>query len=468
MLKYIKNKLEKKPIQSNLHKEKFKKLFKEKKTYYIGGGILLAMILTVGALVPENLSGKEGAIKVKDLFNKRDGLIAQGVIEAKEVNINTKIPGKVIKIYVQEGQKVKEGDRLVEISSEELQAKKSQAAAGVTQAEAALKASKQQLEQAKAGVKASNGLVEQAKAGVKAAKEKANEARAGVKASQKQQEAAAAIKAKADKGARDQEIAQAQVAYNVMKTSYDRVVLLEEKGAVSKQKLDEVKAQLDLVEQTLSMAKEGARAEDKMAAAAVSEQAMAGVEASKTRVMQAEAGIQAAEAQLTQAMAAVQSSNALLYQAQAGVEAKEGLVAQAKGTLAEVQAYLDNVILTAPMDGTVTAIHSEEGELVSTGTQIAIVSNLQGAWTQVSVKETDLGKITENQKVKVKVPSYPDKMFTGEVKTINKQPNFAVKRATNDNGGFDIVSFGVKIKLDNNEEVLRPGMSSFIQFENKK
>lgn len=436
------------------------------KSVKIGGGILIVMILSIGVITPAVSKDKKQIMKVKNFFDEKQGLVGQGIIEAQEVNINTKIPGRVMKIYVEEGQKVKAGDQLVEISSEELLAKKTQATAGVAQAEAALKASKQQLEQAKAGVKASNGLVEQAKAGVKAAKEKINEAKAGVTASQKQQEAAAAVKSKADKGARDQEIAQAQVAYNVMKTSYDRVVLLAEKGAVSKQKLDEVKAQLDLVEQTLSMAKEGARAEDKKAATAISEQAQAGVEASKTRVIQAEAGAQAAEAQLTQAMAAVQSSNALLYQAQAGVEAKEGLVAQAKGALAEVQAYLDNVIITAPMDGTVTAINSEEGELVSTGTQIAIVSNLQGAWVEISVKETDLGEIAENQKVNVKVPSYPDKVFTGEVKTINKQPNFAVKRATNDNGDFDIVSFGVKIKLVNNEEVLRPGMSAFMQFEN--
>lgn len=452
-------------IKNLLNKESLKKLLHMKKSYYIAGAVVIAFVLTMGLLTPSHARDNNQGIKISDLFNEKDGLVGEGVIEAKEVNINSKIPGKVIKIYVEEGQKVKTGDKLIEISSDELQAKKAQAEAAVSQAEAALKAAKEQLNQAKAGVKASNALVSQAKAGLTASKEKVNEARAGVKASSKQQEAAAAMKEKADKGARAQEIAQAKIAYDIMKTSYDRVVLLEEKGAVSKQKLDEVKAQLDLAEQKLSLAKEGARVEDKKAATATSEQAQAGVEASKTRVNQAEAAVQASEAQLTQAMAGVQSSNALLYQAQAGVEAKEGLVKQAKGALAEVQAYLDNVVLTAPMDGTVTAINSEEGELVSTGTQIAVVSNLQGAWTEISVKETNLGSIAEKQKVKIKVPAYPDKVFAGEVTTINKQPNFAVKRATNDNGGFDIVSFGVKIKLENNEEILRPGMSAFIQFE---
>lgn len=407
-------------------------------------------------------------IAVSKFFDEKDGLVAQGVIETKEVNINSKVPGRVMTVYVEEGQEVKQGDPLIEISSDELQAKKQQAEAAVAQAQAGLKAAKELHEQAKAGVEASKGLRDQAGAGVKAAEAKVNEARAGVKASEKQFEAATAVKEKAENGARTQDVIKAQTAYDLMKASYERVAILAEKGAVSKQKLDEIKAQLDVAEQTLSMAKEGARIEDKAAATATSEQAAAGLEASKTRVNQAEAGLTAARAQLTQAMAGVDSSNALLLQAQAGVEAKEGLVKQAKGALAEVNAYLNEVVIKAPMDGTVTTVNSKEGELVSTGTQMAIVSDLKGTWVQVNVKETDLAKVSEGQVAAVKVPAYKDKTFTGTISTINAQPNFAVKRATNENGDFDIVSFGVKIKLDNNDDLLRPGMSAYIQFAQSK
>lgn len=441
-----------------------KETFKQKRLLNISitAGILAAVLLVM--YFGFNGTTDAQTIAVNKLFNEKDGLVTQGVIETKEVNINSKVPGRVITVYVEEGQEVKQGDPLIEISSDELQAKKQQAEAAVAQAEAGLKAAKELHEQAKAGVAASKGLVEQAQAGVKAAESKVNEAGAGVTASQKQFEAATAVKEKAENGARTQDVAKAQTAYDLMKASYDRVAVLAEKGAVSKQKLDEIKAQLDVAEQTLSMAQEGARIEDKAAATATSEQAAAGLEASKTRVDQAEAGLAAARAQLTQAMAGVDSSNALLLQASAGVEAKEGLVKQAKGALAEVEAYLNEVIIKAPMDGTVTTINSKEGELVSTGTQMAIVSNLKGTWVEVSVKETDLAKVREGQAVIVKVPAYQDKEFTGAVSTINAQPNFAVKRATNENGDFDIVSFGVKIELDNNDTLLRPGMSAYVQF----
>ncbi len=381
----------------------FKSLFKQKRviniTVIVAFLVAIVLVLTYGF----NESKSVETVSINNLFNETDGLVVQGVIETKEVNINSKIPGKLITLYVEEGQEVKEGDPLIEISSDELQAKKKQAEAALSQANAALKAAKEQLEQAKAGVDASKGLVEQAQAGVKASSAKLNEAEAGVKASQKQYEAATAVKEKAENGARTQEVAQAQAAYDVMQKSYERVATLVEKGAVSQQKLDEIKAQLEVAKETLSMAEEGAREEDKKAATATSEQAAAGLEAAKTRVDQATAGLTASKAQLTQAMAGVDSSNALLYQAQAGVEAKEGLVQQAQGALDEINAYLESVVLKAPMDGTVTTINSEVGELVSTGTQIAIVSNLKGTWVEVSVPETDLGKISEGQDQAIKI-----------------------------------------------------------------
>nr|WP_307993304.1 efflux RND transporter periplasmic adaptor subunit [uncultured Niameybacter sp.] len=443
-----------------------KEMIKQKRVVNVGvtAGLLVAV---VGVMYfGFNGTAHASTMNVSQFFNEKEGLVAQGLIEANEVNINSKVPGRVVKVYVEEGQQVKQGDPLVEISSDELQAKKQQAEAAVAQAEAALKAAKELHEQAKAGVEASKGLVQQAEAGV-AAEGKVNEASAGVKAAEKQYEAATAVKNKADNGARSQEVVQAQTAYDLMKASYDRVAVLAEKGAVSQQKLDEIKAQLTVAEQTLNMAKEGARIEDKAAATATSEQAKAGLEASKTRVDQAQAGLTAARAQLTQAMAGVDSANALLLQASAGVEAKEGLVSQAKGALAEVQAYLDEVIIKAPIDGTVTTLNSKEGELVSTGTQIGIVGNLKDTWAQVSVKETELANIKEGGAVVVKVPAYKDQVFTGTVSTINAEPSFAVKRATNENGDFDIVSFGVKIKLDNVNETLRPGMSAYIQFTNE-
>jgi len=321
--------------------------------------------------------GSQTAVSV---FDEKEGIVSQGVIEAQEVSINSKIPGKVAKLYIEEGKEVKAGDLLVEISSDEIKAKEDQAKALVEAAQASYDAAKGQVE------------------------------------------AASSVLEKARNGARKQEIAQAQAAYDLWLKTYDRVQKLYEKGAVSAQKCDEVKTQLDVAAQILSMAQEGARSED----------------------------ISAAQATVVSAQGMEQAARAKLQQAQGGLE--------------EVRAYLKDTKITSPINGTITELNTDEGELVSTGMSIATVTDMNDMWVEVNVKETDISKISLGQEVKVKIPSYSGEIFSGKVVRINQKPDFAVKRATNDNGSFDIQAFGVKIKLDNNKKVLRPGMTAFVQF----
>ncbi|WP_157910270.1 HlyD family secretion protein [Petroclostridium xylanilyticum] len=315
------------------------------------------------------------------VFNPELGIISQGVIEAKEVSINSKIPGKIVKLHIEEGKEVKTGDLLVEISSDELKAKEEQAIA--------------QIEAAKAAYEAAKGQVAAANATLQ----------------------------KAENGARAQEIAQAQAYYDLMAKTYERVQNLYEKGAVSGQKRDEVATQLEVARQQLSIAQEGARSEDKSGAQALVAQAMAMEQAAKGKLEQAQAGLQ------------------------------------------EVQAYLKDTKIISPINGVITAINSDEGELVSTGMPIATVTDLSSTWVEVKVKETDLEKISLNQEVDVKIPGFSDNIFKGKVVRINQKPDFATKRSTNDNGQFDILSFGVKIELENNSKALRPGMTAFVQFK---
>jgi len=373
------------------------------KGYKIVLAVLAAALILTGCSTSADSNGKE------NIFGTSEGLVYQGTIEAKEVSINSKIPGRILKILVEEGAEVKAGDVLVEIESEELKAKKAQAEA----------------------------LLQQAMAGYEAAKGQEDAAQAGYDAAKGQLDAANSQLQKAENGARAQEIAQAQAYYELMQKTYDRVQKLYEKGAVSAQKRDEVYTQLEVAKQQLSIAKEGARVEDKSGAQALVNQAMAGVQAALAKVDQAKAATQAAAEK----------------------------VEQAKAGVAEVEAYLKDTKIAAPINGVVTEINAHEGELVSTGMSIAVVSDIENAWIEVQVKETDLEKITLGQNVEVKVPSYSKETFKGKVVRINQKPDFATKRATNDNGDFDIMSFGVKVELDDRgSKALRPGMTAFVRF----
>ena len=333
----------------------------------------------------------------------------QGIIESKEVSINSKLPGRIMKIYVEEGAEVKAGQVLVEIEDNDLLAKKAQADA--------------QLKAAKAGDEASQI---EAKAAID------SHTAAGYQVT-----AAKATLEKANNGARKQEVAQAQASYDLWKKTYDRVAKLYEKGAVSAQKLDEVKTQMDVAELQLSIANEGARSEDKSVAEAIVMQATS---------MEMAAGEKAA-------------------QAHAGVKAADGKVEMAKGAVQEVEAYLKDTKIVSPIDGVVTMINSQEGELVSSGMSIATVTDLKNSWIEVKVNENDINQLLLGQKANLTIPGIPGKTFLGKITRINQKPDFATKLATNENGDFDVRSYGVKIVIDNEDKLLRPGQTGFIKFE---
>ncbi|WP_066265251.1 HlyD family secretion protein [Hydrogenophaga palleronii] len=154
----------------------------------------------------------------------------QGQIEAQEINVSSKVPGRVGKVNVQLGQSVKAGDVLFELDSPEVAAKIAQARA----AEAA----------------------------------------------------ASAVAAKAQAGARPEEVEAARLNWEraktgaqLAKTTYDRVQTMFNEGILAGQKRDEAHAQwraaqqqADAAQAQYNMARKGARPEDKLAAQYQAEQ----------------------------------------------------------------------------------------------------------------------------------------------------------------------------------------------------
>lgn len=222
------------------------------------------------------------------------------------------------------------------------------------------------------------------------------------------QAAAEAQAGKAAAGARNQEVAQAKAAFEYAQKTYDRMKALVDQEAISQATFDQVEAQYTAAKEVYNMALEGARSEDKAAANA--------------------------------------------------------LVQQAGGAVAEVNSYLKDSVIKAPMDGVVTGVNVSKGELISTGMPLAAVTAMDNPWVEVNVKETDLSKVKLGQKVSMKIAAYQKETFEGKVIRVSKKPDFATKRATNENGDFDVLSYGVKIKLVNVDKELYPNMTVLINF----
>src|SRR6056297_1783475 len=104
--------------------------------------VIALVILVAGVAIISTSNNISGESLENNIF--------RGIVAAKDVSINTKIPGRVAEIKIEEGQSVKSGDVILKIKSDELQAKEKQLIALVEQAEAGVEAARSQRDMAKA------------------------------------------------------------------------------------------------------------------------------------------------------------------------------------------------------------------------------------------------------------------------------------------------------------------------------
>jgi len=291
--------------------------------------------------------------------------LVQGEVEAAQVDVSAKLPGRVAEVLVDVGQSVRRGDALARLDSPEVRAKLDQASA----------------------------------------------ARA----------AAAAQSAKAENGARDEEIRaaednwrRAEAAAALAKTTWERLERLSRDGVVPAQRRDEAEANWkgaraagDAARAAYDMAVVGARREDKAAAAA--------------------------------------------------------MVRQAQGAVSEVEAWLAETTLRAPRDGEVSARNVEPGELTSPGYPVVSLVDLEDAWVVFHLREDRLARLKMGDRLLARVPALGRDVEL-RVSVISPLGDFATWRSTSASGGFDLKTFEVRARPLAPVDGLRPGMSAVVDW----
>ncbi len=141
-------------------------------------------------------------------------------------------------------------------------------------------------------------------------------------------------------------------------------------------------------------------------------------------------------------------------------------IERAKSSLEEAQDFLNETVLHAPMDGTISKLDSELGERVVgtgsfAGTEIMRVADLSNMEVRIEVSETDIVNVKINDKATVEVDAMSDEKFAGYVTEISSSA--ANVRQNND----QLTTFEVRIKLTNPSPKLRPGMTATADIETK-
>src|SRR5436189_795314 len=149
------------------------------------------------------------------------------------------------------------------------------------------------------------------------------------------------------------------------------------------------------------------------------------------------------------------------------VEAARMRVTQARAQLADIDAQLGEMQVVAPTDSILEVLSVKVGDVLPANREAATLILPQHLWVRVYVPEPWLGLIKLNDKVRVRVDSFPDRDFSGVVEQINRKAEFTPRNVQTVEDRIKQV-FGVKIRLENKEDALRAGMSADIFFPNVK
>ncbi len=288
----------------------------------------------------------------------------QGEVDVTEYRVSCKLPGRIVELRVKEGDYVHVGDTLAILEVPEVNAQK-----------------------------------------------RAAEATEG---------AAAAISNMAENGSRQEQIQgayqlwqQAIATRDIAQKSYKRVQNLYNEGVMSAQKRDETlaaykasEAQVLAAKSQYDMAKNGARSEEKQAAA---------------------------------------------KQVQA-----------AKSAVDVMRSLLEETVQVATMEGEVSDVYPKVGELVGMGSPIMSISVISDMWGTFNVREDQLKGLKIGDTFTAFAPAF-NKSLKMKVYYIKDEGSYAVWKATKTNGQYDLKTFEVKARPLKKFDGLRPGMSLIIK-----
>jgi HlyD family secretion protein len=165
---------------------------------------------------------------------------------------------------------------------------------------------------------------------------------------------------------------------------------------------------------------------------------------------------------VTRAQAAYDRAQEILNELVEGTRKEEldvdrSNVRQAQENLDMSQIRLSYTVLRAPFDGIVLVRQAELGEVVSPGTPIVTLADLDHIWLRVYLPETDLGKIHWGQAVNVRTDTYPGKTYRGHVSVIASDAEFTPKSVQTEKERVTLV-YRIKIDVENPNHELKPGM----------
>ena len=172
------------------------------------------------------------------------------------------------------------------------------------------------------------------------------------------------------------------------------------------------------------------------------------VDAAKAQYHATEAAVQMAQAQLDGLRAGATEEDIAIVEAQ---------VEQARAALDSLAVLRTKLVVVAPVDGLVLERSIHEGELAPPGATLLTLGDLGEVTLTVYVPENRLGHVFIGQQVEVRVDSFPERTFLGNVVAIANKAEFTPRNVQTQEERVNMV-FAVEVNIPNPDYALRPGL----------
>ena len=203
------------------------------------------------------------------------------------------------------------------------------------------------------------------------------------------------------------------------------------------------------------------------------ESTQAGLKGEEARLLGSQAAVTEVKAELARSrslyetndlsLSALDAAEASYLRAESNLKALEQQVEIARANIRRALKDLENTVITSPIDGTITKLNAEVGELVMVGTLnnpasvILEVADLSIMVMRARVDETNIEPVQAGQEATVYLNAYPDREFSGRVNRIR-----LVRELWRDGTGY--VEAEVLLTLEDGERVYS-GLTSNVDIE---
>jgi len=337
-------------------------------------------------------------------FHRDSALQGSGTVEARNIRVGSKIAGRIDQVLVREGDRVKPGQVLVTFDDKELQA--------------SLQQSRAAAEKAQRGYRPEE--IAEARAAAAQAKAEYEQRRNGYR-----KEDIAAALADLDRAKADE---------NRTHLDFQRYDALAKKDLVSKQQRDTAEAAWRI--------------------------AVATAENAQHKLDQLQHGYRAEE--IAAAEARYRQAQATLEKLEHGNRRED--VEAAKAALSYDEARFRERQVIAPTAATIEVLDVRPGDLVAPNTPVATLLEQNQIYIRIYIPETEIGHVKIGQKAEVRVDSFPNKVFDGEVEQINQQAEFLPRNVQTREERVHQV-FGVKVRISDSSDQVRAGMAADVKLK---